>query len=190
MTTFAPDMTPRYKASYISAGLQHSSIIRVARGSGATPTVTIGRAVMQAVTTALAALLPTDFHFTGAAYCLEDTNVFLPTTFIPANPTGLQDLADYSPTMRATETIFQGNGGGHRVTVNIFGVFWQQSDPLDPSANGRVETTEDTHILAAVTALNGATGQTSIANIPAIFSPYANIKVNDYWLKRVRKLYS
>lgn len=189
MTTWAPDMTPRYKAGYISAGLLHSLQVRAPRGSTDTETVTIGRNTCQALALAMQALLPDDFHWTEAHFAKQFTSVFLPTTFIPTDPTGAKALSTYTPVQRATETIFQGNGGGSRVTMNLFGVYWDLGDVASPAANGRVETTENATVLAGVAALNAGTGQVSVGNAVVIYSAYANVKINDYWLKRVRKLF-
>jgi len=146
-------------------------------------------ACITALVAALASLLPTDFHFISATYTQEDTDIAVGVATLPTDPTGVQDLADYSAVMRATVTNFHGKAGATRASVGVYGVFWNFSDPTGKAANGRVETTELAAIANAVAALNAGSQVTAINNFEADWQPYATVKIDDYWLKQVRRLY-
>lgn len=186
---FAPNWTPRMIYGYTSAGIAHHVMVRVTRGTSLATANGSCNTVLQGVTTALANLLPTDFLWTDSQFIPEDSDVAAPGISLPANPTGLMDVADYSHNMRATETTFIGKGGGSRVTLSIFGVFWVLSDPTSPASNGKVNVTESTPVSNAIASLAGSSTPKTIADAPVTWAKYATVKVNDHWLKEVRKLF-
>lgn len=189
MPDFAPDATPRYLMKYKSAGFEHHCLVRAQRGSSAAATIANGRAAVTGLFSALASLLPDDFAYLAETYALEDSDVFLPTGFLPASPTGLQNLTDYTPVMRGTATTFSANGGGIKYHISAFGVFWDPSDVSGPAANGAVDSGEDSTVAGALTFLATATGMRNVANLPITFYPRATVKPNDHYVKLARRLF-
>lgn len=190
MTTHAPDFTPRLVVKYQSAGLNHSNTFRVARGSATGPAIETMSNAAQALYNSLESLLPVGFNVTDQVYYNQDSNVGFPQgTAGFVQPTGAKLLADYTPMMRATETVFIGNGGGAPYHIGVFGVFWDPSDVTGPAANGRVGVGESTVIEDAYAALAANGGISSIVGVAIAWKTYATVKPNDYWVRQVRKLF-
>lgn len=186
---FAPNVTPRVIWKYKSAGFEHGMMFRIARGSSVSAGASAARAAATALTAALASLLPVDFEWLDGLYALEDEDVFTPGFGVPTNPSGVQDVADYSPLMRGTSTTFQGTGGGSKVRVSVYGVFWDLSDPAGDAANGKVDSTENTPVANAISALAAASSLVSIANASIGWKHYATVKPNDHYVGLARRLY-
>jgi len=189
MTTFAPDVTPRVVFDYQSAGFVHSLTGRVARGTSDASAVTIVRNALGTVAGILAPLLPTDFVFLTGRLYHQDSSVALGGTGLPAQPTGVQLIADYTPMMRATATTFKGSSGGTPWHHEWFGVFWDPSDTAGPAANGKVNSTEEAIIASAIAAYQASSGLVNIAGFHPDIYNYATVKPNDYWVKQARKLF-
>lgn len=189
MPDYAPNATPRYIVRYKSAGFEHHMLVRAQRGSSASATISNGRAAVAGLAAALQSLLPDDFVFLEEKYALEDSDIFLPTGGLPAQPTGAQDIADYTPVMRGTATTFSANGAGIKYHISVFGVFWDPSDVAGPAANGAVDSGEDATVASALTFLATATGMRNVANSPITFYPRATVKPNDHYVKLARRLF-
>lgn len=189
MTTFAPDFTPRVKYTYQSAGLEHSITMRVARGTSDSAAVSGVANALGALFGALASLLPTDAKFIAGFLYRQDSSIALGGQGLPTQPTGVQDIADYTPMMRATATTFKGSREGTSVHYEVFGVFWDPSDVAGGAANGKVNSAESAPVAAAIAALNAASILTTINGFHPIYYPYATVKPNDYWVGQVRRLF-
>jgi hypothetical protein len=162
---------------------------RAARGSSNAANISNGRAAAAGLAAALQSLLPEDFVFQEEFYCPQDTDIFLPTGALPAQPTGAIAIADYTPVMRGTATTFSGKGGPSKARVSVFGVFWDPSDVDGPAANGAVDSGEDATVAGALTFLATATGLRSIANEAVVWYPRATVKCNDHYVKLARRLF-
>lgn len=189
MPDFAPDATPRMRFGYTSAGFQHHILIRCLRDGSLGTQQPAMEAAVGALTTALASLLPEDFVYTTGEFAAQDSDVFDSGFTLPAQPTGTQALSTYTPIMRGTATTFKGKGGGSKISVSVFGVFWDPSDTAGPAANGRVEAAEDATVAAAITALSSHSIWASIANAPVNWYNFATVKPNDHYVKLARKLF-
>ena len=187
---FAPNVTPRVIWRYKSAGFEHNMMFRVSRGISVSSGAAAARSAASALTAALAPLLPIDFEWLDGLYALQDEDTFTPGFGVPTNPSGVQDVADYTPMMKGTATTFLGNGGASKTKVSVYGVFWDPSDVAGPAANGQVKAAEDANVAAAIAALNAASGIVSIANVTASWKAYATVKPNDHYVALARKLFT
>jgi len=182
MTTYAPNFTPRYRARYNAAGIEHTIQMRGARGESAS--AISGRAtILHDIFLAAAATLADDFAWISADYALTDSDVFIPAV-LPASVTGLKDVADFDLQQRCVSTGFVGRTGGSRAAIYMYGVWWSTVTGT-PAENGRVTAAEwapVTTIKAALdTNAHAGNGET------AVWHAYANIKLNDHLLKLLRR---
>lgn len=190
MPDYAPTATPRFRAFYRSAGFEHHMMLRYARGTSVSDVVTRGRNATGSLAVALQDLLPEDFQWLSIAYALQDSDVFIGDTALPIGSLSpAAPLSTYTPIMRGTNTQFKGTGGGSKVALNFFGLFYNPSDVSGPAANGQVDSGEDLSIAAAISALNSATGIYSIANSPASWYNFATVKSHDHYVKLARRLF-
>lgn len=187
---WAPNVTPRMKFQYKAAGLTHVAQLRVERDSSVGPAAAVMRDAISGLFFSLRTLLADDFVFLAASYAVQDDDVFTPGFTLPTAVTGTVDVDLFSHNACATQTRFQGIGGGSKISLEVFGVFWDLSDVSGPAANGRVASSESAPIATAVDTLNSAAGLATIGNAPVTWYSFANVKVNDYWLKQARKLFT
>ena len=189
MPDFAPDFTPRYIAEYVSAGLTHHVTVRGFRGESSTLTITRGFDGIGAVVAALQLFLPNDFHFVSAEYIPQDTNVGTPTSK-PADPTGAVTAANMSNQDKATSIGFVGRSNSTPMRLFIFGCDFMTDDPeptIQPERDFRIQATEVEEVATAIAALNAA-GYADSNNLPGSWKQYVNLKVNDHYLRLLRKL--
>ena len=71
----------------------------------------------------------------------------------------------------------------------MFGMTFNDSVAAAPAGNGNITSAESTAIAAAVAALNAAPFTSTSGALPAIWKPNATYKVNDFWLKKIRKTF-
>ena len=186
---WAPDHTPRVKVGYRSAGFDHHFMFRVGRGvSSATAASAIGTLASN-LSLALATLLPADFAYTSFDFAPEDSEVFMPLGGVPSHTTGAQDVADYSPIKRAMRTTFKGKSLGSKVSVSIFGVFFNLDTAAGISGNGRVDASESAVITAAISALEAASAVVAVDNTHPSWYAYSTVKVDDHFLRIVRRTF-
>lgn len=189
MPDFAPDFTPRYITEYVSAGITHHMTVRGFRGESSTLTITRAFTGVNLICVALQQFLPEDFHFVSAEYIPQDTNVGSPTSK-PADPTGGQPLTDLSNQDKASSIGFVGRSNATPMRLFIFGCGF--SPDLVPASateekDFRITSVERTEVLNAVAAINSA-GFAAANNLPGAWKSYINIKVNDHYLRLLRKL--
>lgn len=182
MTTYAPNYTPRYRARYLAAGIEHTVQVRAQRGQSAFVTAGLG-SVVRSLFNLFAEDLASDFAWLSAEYAVTDSDDFIPTD-APAAITGGADVAGFTLNQRATSTNFNGRAVGSRAAVFLYGVQWSVAIG-QPAENGRVSAVEDARVGAAATLCSSNFWANS--GTLATFHPYANIKVNDHLLKLIRR---
>jgi len=182
MTSYAPNYTPRLRLKYQAAGIEHTIMMRAARGTSAGG-LDAQKGSIRACFNFGASLLASDFAWISADYALTDSDDFFPTT-LPAAVTGGQSAATFSLKQRCTSTNFNGRVSGSRAAIYFYGFWWE--DGLDTAGdNGRVTPGEESFVGTIATELSG---QAHAGNgLQAIFHQYANIKVNDHLLKLLRR---
>jgi hypothetical protein len=187
MTTYSPDYTGRYRAKYVSAGVVHVAQLRKFRGATVSQ-ITDLAGTMQSVFATWAADLPTDFAWISAEYCEQDSNLFIPTS-TPAAVTGVRAPSGYTPLQKITSTTFAGRAPGSKARLSIFGVFWEETnieaDDNTKAYNGIIESAEDARIATTKGLLDSQWSANSGVN--AVTYARATVKINDYWLRQVRK---
>jgi len=188
LTNYAVTATPRVIWEYVSVGIQHRIQVRRPRDEGVSGSLVGARATFTGLISALHALLPTDFAWVNELYIAQDDDSATATGYTgPGSIVGLQDPADYTSMKKVTGTTFVGKGAHAKTKLTIFGVFWDMEDPTEPASNGRVTPAEEAAIGACITVLNSSARTYAIDNSVATFSNYANIKVNDDLLGKIRR---
>lgn len=187
MTTYAPNYTGRYRVHYVSAGIQHVAQLR--RSRGASPSsVGLLAATMRAAFAPWVADLPTDFAWISAEQADEDSDLFYPST-LPATLTGLRGTNLYTPMNKITHTRFAARALGSRSALEIYGIWWEftnkTDDVNDYAYNGVVDPTEDSRVADTAAALN--TQAFANSGGPTTWYSRATVKINDYWLRQLRK---
>jgi len=187
MADFSPDFTPRYKVQYRAAGVLHFWGCRFARGTTTTDILVGARVVVHDMFNAWAATrLADDFEFLAEYYCPQDSNVFLPSGFLPTAVTGTFPVASFSPTQKVTQWSVPGRSQLSKGRSVIFGLNTEMDDVTEDESKGYVTASEEAALSTAIAALNsgdlvGNDGST------LTFYARATIKPNDYLLRQVRK---
>jgi len=190
MADFAPNVTARYKLHYNVAGRIHTMMCRAARGTSFAPGATQCAVYLRGLFQAMAGLLADDLSFISAEFALTDVDIFVPAP-LPAGVVGLVSAATFSPQDTITHATFSGRTlGGSKGNVKLYGV---QFSP-DTTTSGTVENdfvinaSELTSVANAITSLNTGSGIiVGIDNQALIYHQRATLKINDFWLKRVRQ---
>lgn len=186
MPDYAPDYTPRYRAQYVSGGIEHHIMVRGFRGESSIITTDRARTALFNVLNPLAAAIPDDFSWLGAEYIPQDTNIGTPDS-TPAAITGLAPVAQLSDHDRISSIGWVGRSVATPMRLFFFGVqFSPDLLPANVASDYRLYTTESSVVADSVTALNAA-GLPANNNLPGAWKLYINLKVNDYWLKLLRR---
>lgn len=190
MPDFAPNATARYRLKYNVAGRVHTTGCRHTRGIDSGTLQAEGSAYIRSIFDALKSEMADDLAFISAEYALTDSDLFFPAT-VPAAVVGALSAADFSKQDGITHLTFSGRGaGGSRANVKIYGV---QTDPDDPAGTEDTDfillSAERATVANAVAALNTSPGGRIVAidNTVAVYHARATIKVNDFWLRQLRK---
>lgn len=190
MTTFAPNVTARYRLHYNVVGRNHTMQCRGVRGVDVGTLVADGAAYLRAVFAALAANLCDDLSFISAEYALTDSDLFFPAA-VPTAVVGLNDLATFSKQDSITHLTFSGRGSfGSKANLKLYGCQFDPDNVTgDPPEDFVITSAEYAPIATAIAALNTSPGGRIVAidNSPAAYHARATLKVNDYWLRRVRQ---
>lgn len=185
MPDFSPDYTPRYKAKYNAAGLIHTATVRGFRGAGSGVVIANGRAALSGVFTALASRLAADFAWISAQYIPEDSSV-AQAAATPTAVVGTVLVNTFSLQDKVTSTGFVGRASTTPVRLFLWGLAYNPDLlPANIYADFKVLASEDAIFATAITGLNSA-GLAGNNNLPALWYQYANLKLNDFWLRRVR----
>lgn len=186
MPNFAPSYTPRYRVRYSVLGRQHSLTLRVARNTSDFAPVA---AKVGAFFTALgAASIYTGFTVLGASAALTDSDIFMPVLSPTGMPTGTATVPT-NPISESTHHLsFTGRSVlGHQAVFFVYGIASGPEVAGPAVDNFRVTSLEAATISAAVAILNNNSPQL-VANDGATvtWNQYANLKYNNYWVRRVR----
>ena len=182
MTTYAPNFTSRVRIHYHVCGIDHTIQMRAARGA----TLADMGFQIEAIRASFSAMsdeLCEDFAWLSTEYALTDSNDFFPTAN-PADVTGGTGLSSYSLQQRITALNFNGRAVGSRASIYFYGVQFLTGGG-QPADNGRVTQAEYVHIDDVLAQLNPAAHAGS--GQLAAFHNYANVKVNDHFLKLLRR---
>ena len=190
MPDFAPNVTFRYRLHYHVVGRDHTIQCRMVRGIDVGTGVTEAAAYLRALFVALASNLADDLAFTSAEYALTDSDLFFPAA-MPAAVTGAIDVADFSKQDSITHLTFSGRGaGGSKTSVKVYGAQYLPDQVPDAiESDFVINSAESSLILNSVAALNNSVGGRTVCidNTVATFHARATVKVNDFWLRQVRK---
>lgn len=188
MPDFAPNVTPRYKAHYVVATHPHSIQFRVARGTNDGDGILAGRTHANALFAAFAAILFEDFHWVSAEYAHQDSDLFFPAT-LPTAVTGLTLLTAMSPADEIMHLTFSGRGaGGSKVSVHVYGTnFTLDLTPQGVFSDWILTGAENAGVASALTSLAANGDLRAIDNTAVTWRQQATIKLNDYWLRQLRK---
>jgi len=186
MADFAPNFTARYKLRYSSLNLVHTMQWRIARGSGATGLSNMILKVA-AFLNNVVSLRFTDWTALSATYAAEDSDIFLPAG-IGAISAGVAVIPLFPLSESIVSTGFVGRSLlGQKARVFVYGM---QTSPILAEAttdNFRLTNAEQAAIAAAVGTLNSSSPSVvGSDNAVVTWYPYANVKFNDYWLRRIR----
>lgn len=187
MPDYAPNFTSRYILQYRSAGVPHTMTLRGYIGEAMATTITRSVATIQDLFDALSPSTPDNLAFEGAFYIAQGDEVTVPATVPTATP-GTSPAGNFSPQDKITTLGFAGKSSlGAKAKLFVFGV------QMDTDVFGAGEMNdflitagEFAHIDAAVSVLN-------TNELPAIdggqitWYPRVTIKINDHWLKPVRR---
>lgn len=189
MPDFAPNVTGRYKLHYRVVGRSHTIQVRIARGAIFADIVNNSRAYLLALFTALAPNLCDDLAFVSAEAAITDSDLFFPAA-TPTAVAGTIAIAGYSGQDSISHLTFSGRGAfGSKVNVKVYG--WQANPdtlPVNQASDFVLLATESAAIANAITALNGSPATVvAIDNSPPTYHSRATLKVNDFWLRRVRQ---
>lgn len=187
MADFAPNYTVRYRLQYGTLGRVHTVQVRATRGSGAAGAFG-ARDRLFAALGAYTVVRYTDWTVLGGAYALEDSETFNPDPAVPALAAGTA-VIPANPKSEGTAMINHVglSSLGHKAIFFLWGV------GLTPEASGgaaddfRVLTAEETHVLAAVAALNAGTGIAANDNAIVTWKNYVNVAYHSHYKRRVRR---
>jgi hypothetical protein len=186
MPDYAPTYTPRLRVKYRAAGVEHTMLLRAARGASMATTISQRESIFHGIFNAVASLLADDFTFITEDWAATDSDVFIPTGSLPAAVTGALATTTWTPEQKVTATTLSGKGtDGVKIHVAMYGLYWDRNDKTAPAANGLVTPGESTPVDNAIAAISGAT--TTISGTVATFYNQATIKTNDRLLKLVRR---
>jgi len=184
---WSPDATPRYVMKYKNAGIEHSLLVRFARGTPMLDGVSDAQTKLAAFFEDLVGLLCEDLVALSAVWIPQDTNISVPAG-IPTLTAGDQALADFSAMDKITHLTFLARStGGSKTSIKVFGVQLTMDDPTDIAgqANFRIEAGESAGVDAAILVLQGSPFR-AVDNTALSWKNYVDVKVNDFWLKQVR----
>lgn len=172
MAPLAPSNTPRFRVHYTVIGVQHSLQIR----SGVSPGA-LGSFVAALYTNLGVDVFGTTIDFVDWAPAGSD--IFNPvTTGIEGNAYG--SGAGNQEFIPWAFTFLGRTSGGRRARFAIFGA-------KSLSGNYRVTAGEQATVDGVVALLQSVgSGVVAIDGLPAVWKTYADVQVNDHWLKNVR----
>lgn len=184
MTTFAPTFTPRYRAHYICAGVQHSIQVRGARGRTFLQMDDLHNAVGQ-VFDALHGDLCEDLAWISAEVALTDSDSFFPASVPVIGTAPGNSLSDYSAMDKITAMTISGRSAGARARLSIYGLLFLGDTPGDIGADGLVKSSELAAFSTIIPIMNSnfraADGQDAVWRAQGTWKP------NDHLLKLVRR---
>ena len=187
MPDFAPNVTPRYRLKYNAVGRKHTIIFRAARGTVFSAMEAVGQDAAEAIWNANATNIASDFQYLSADVALTDSDLFLPAA-LPTAFTGGNAVTGFSKQDGISHVTFGGRGSaGSKVHWQAYGyAFAPDVTPSVAESDFVLQRAEFTTIDTAYTGLAAVSGLRAIDKSAIIFYAYALLKVNDYWLRRLR----
>lgn len=172
MAPLAPSNTARFRFHYTTVGQNHTLQIR----STSSP-VAVGeffRNIMEALGTSIFSLTLNSVDFAAIG-----SDIFNPiVTGQEGEVWGTGPGADFNTPWALT--FIGRTTGGRRVRMAVFGY-------STLSGNYRVNPTESILVDAAIDALQAAAGGIiGIDGLTPVWYEYANVQVNDHWVKEIR----
>lgn len=184
MTTYAPTFTPRYRATYICAGLRHTITVRGPRGLSFSDMDNYNNRLRELFSMCHGSLCD-DFAWVSGEVAMTDSDVFLPGTTPGAITAGGNALSDYSPISKISAMTISGKSEDSRARFSVFGLLAGGTTPGDMGQDGLIRPSELTALTGMVTLANtyfyANSGQI------ARFRNLATYKPNDHLLKLVRR---
>jgi len=150
---------------------------------------TIGKQLFNQLFTALISFLCDDLTFVSAEVALTDSDLFFPAA-IPTAVVGAVALATFSKQDSITHMTFSGRGAlGSKVNMKVYGGnLGPDTLPVNAVSDFLITSVESPTIASAVLALNvGGNNIVAVDNTKPVFHQQATVKVNDFWLRRVRQ---
>lgn len=188
MADYAPNYTSRYRMRYRALGQVHTAQLRIAR-SHPGPAAQ-GVVMFQDLLETIAGKLVADWTVLGADVAAADSDIFLPSSSIPMQPTVSAVAADES--YKPVYLSFVGRStSGLRAALFIYGINFAPTGADNTSNDYRILSTEDSAIASAVAVLNNGSGSAAnlVANddAPVVWYPYANMGFNSYYQRKARR---
>ncbi len=190
MPDFAPNVTARYRLHYNVAGRVHTIQCRGVRGIDVSTLQADGSAYLRGLFAAMAGLMADDLAFVSAQYALTDSDLFFPAT-VPAAVVGGVAAATFSKQDGITHLTFSGRGAsGSKINQKLYGV--QVNADVVPAnfySDFVVLTSDAVQFANAVAALNTSPSGRIVAidnSVPAYYNRIT-VKINDFWLRKVRQ---
>lgn len=184
MTTYAPNFTPRYKATYVVGGIQHTIQVRAARGSAAFVVEGLKDIVGQCFD-ALAAAVMSDLLWINAEYALTDSDDFVPSVVPTITTAPTFDESTIGPRARIRGLTFSGRATGSKARFTMFGVYENDTFSADDGSDGTITPSElpglSTVLTLAANNFHSGSGQL------ATWHQRATYKENDHLLRLVRR---
>lgn len=187
MADYAPNVTPRYKVKYRHALAEHTVQVRVVRGTTPAHDDVLGK--LNLIFAAVASSRWSDFAWLSAEYTPQDTDVSIPIAMTELTSVGgAQAIADVKPIHKGLQTRFVGRGNaGSPVSLSIFGLNFDTFTTTPALYDFRITRGEIQTVDDANDALSElAPAFVAVNSSSTIWKTYANVKVNDAWLKQIR----
>lgn len=186
MPDYAPDFTPRYIAAYRAAGVNHTAQIRGYRGESAIAVVDRGAGALGDLFGAIEAALAEDFTWLAAFYIPEDSNVSVPAT-LPAAPTGLVALEDFSSSDKISHLTFAGKGAtGAKNSLKVYGTVKNLDLAGEHAFTDFILLASESGVVTSIVSTLNARDVAAIDNSVTSWYQRATVKINDAWLRRLR----
>jgi len=181
MPDYAPNFTPRYRVRYRANGATHTQTWRFTADADLAGAI----ADVQDYYTAIQGDLDDQFTVLSGSWAAQDSDIFLPAD--PVVVAGGQDLTGGPPSLKAIQLDFVGRtSGGLRMIIYQYG-YGLLNPGLGFGDDFRITAAENLVIDAAISALNGAGFLCGNDDLAGVWYPYANLKYNDYWMRKVRQ---
>jgi len=188
MPDFAPNVTPRYILKYHCARRDHTVMMRTQRGTSFALTESYGQQLFGDLFDNLKVLLPDDLAFIAAAISLTDDDLSFPAA-VPTAVVGQVALATVTGQDGISHLTFAGRGSlGSKVNLHIYGAqLTPDLLPDNPASDFVILASESAAVAAAIAVLVANSHIRAIDNTTPAWYQRATLKVNDFWLRQLRK---
>lgn len=185
MPDFAPNYTARLRVAYTAVGKNHHMTWRMPADTIAGDLSDYADKVI-AFLAAIGPKLYNDTIITGWSWQAADSDIFLPYGG-PAWSAGAVSVSGRPSSQEAMALSFVGRSVlGQRAAFFLYGVGVNPVTDVD-SFDFRIHASEDANVSTALAVLNDAVPQlVANDNASVIWYEYANMKYNDYWVRKSR----